>query len=177
MTALHWACFFRDHELITALLNAGADVSCQNTRGQTPFDLYQLTISNLHMYYSNAGGIIADNCVHFTPTNYECLTDLLFHCDKLAINRGFFSKEKAPTFFAIRTCDFFAFTVNAYLPTILQQRNAMPLDPALLARLQQTAATAVATQYTVGSSRLFNDVAAATANQTGDIKFSNPYTK
>jgi hypothetical protein len=106
MTALHWACFFRDEVLIEALIAAGADPSCKNEKNQTALELYQWEIpAGMRISFSgstkNIGmcnlpkiPIIAEGRNRFLPAvggdiemATDCIIDILFHMDKIALHQ------------------------------------------------------------------------------------------
>lgn len=109
MTPLHWACFYRDNNLIDVLIKAGADTSAKNSYEQTPLDFYQnqipLNISIrttrdvlCHPSISDpliVADVICENnnrLMSNTPLKEKelhpgALVDIIFHMDIIAFNQ------------------------------------------------------------------------------------------
>ncbi len=99
MTPLHWACFFRDEELIELLISSGSDIYSKNKNNQTPFDLYNMEIpyNVLLLNIGQASGpsicklhnipTIAENRINISHNELKNMIDITFHMDKIAFHR------------------------------------------------------------------------------------------
>ncbi len=84
MTALHWACFYRQSDLVAQLFEAGADPSLLTVNKNSPHFFAEFNPPNLTETLMGAETIVQGKV-----SLKECpdLTDLLFHCDKIALNQ------------------------------------------------------------------------------------------
>ena len=101
MSALHWACFYKDETVIQQLLEAGAKTDIQNNYYQTASVLYQLNLKNTTRIRTVETGetssieelltgvkrlpSIAEKKVEFVGSLTGC-TDVLFHLLNIASN-------------------------------------------------------------------------------------------
>lgn len=165
MTALHWACFFRQDELIEALLHAGADPHLKNISGQTPYDIYTSLIpNNLKIIPKNdvADSIcrlpnvphIAENKMSFGYTDgldMSSMIDILFHMDKIAFHRlgvtqfQLESNLKVNTYNKSKPNSAFEVFVFYYFYDFIQVRNAIPKSENIAQILKKEQTDAITT--------------------------------
>ena len=109
MTPLHWACFYRDNDLIEQLIKAGADIKAKNIYQQTPLDFYQKqipsnisikTTSDNYLDRSISDPLLVANVICESNNRLACnralkeneispeaLLDIIFHMDIIAFNQ------------------------------------------------------------------------------------------
>jgi hypothetical protein len=161
MTALHWACFYRDNLLIQHLLDSGAPSYLKNSDGDKPLDLYTMKLDESTEFYSKGTKkraflkipAIDDQTLECTSDDLgkrkKSWRDIAFHMDKVAfhklqvnlktINQEIHSfNNKHHDVLKIDSNRVFEILIFYHFNHFINARNRISLDAELLKKLEAT---------------------------------------